>query len=298
MNILTRANLDGLACCAMLKDVYEVESIRFTHTRDVESGRVSADENDIVVNLPLIPTCGMWFDYHIKSLDDLSGLPPFSGRCEPASCCARVVEKHFQDSHGEAFSRYAGLIDALEMLVGANLTLEMVSEPMGWILLGQTVDLRSGLIGDYEDYFNFLVDCVRKEPLENILMHPEVKKRTDTLMNQQEAYIDMLEQRALREGNVIVTDLRNIKRVPVGSRFLVYAIYSDANVEMRLQDQPGDTVEFSIGQNIFNKSCKTDIGALCREYGGGGREFAGSLTVGAAEADASAQRIFEVLYEQ
>ena len=37
------------------------------------------------------------------------------------------------------------------------------------------------------------------------------------------------------DGNVIITDFRNIRKPPVGNRFLIYLVYPQANVSVRVQ---------------------------------------------------------------
>ncbi len=48
----------------------------------------------------------------------------------------------------------------------------------------------------------------------------------------------------------------------------------------------------TVGHSIFNRGCKTSIGELMSDYGGGGHEGAGSTPLPVMEADA---RILEII---
>ncbi len=59
----------------------------------------------------------------------------------------------------------------------AELSLDDVLDPQGYIKLGFTLDRRSGL-GDLGDYFFELLDLISKNtPVDQILAHPEVEER-------------------------------------------------------------------------------------------------------------------------
>ena len=67
-------------------------------------------------------------------------------------------------------------------------------------------------------------------------------------------------QEALRthsrmDGNVVVTDFRGLDAVPVGNRFLVYAMFPRANVSVRLHWGPNRQHPMAVlGHSIFNRS--------------------------------------------
>jgi nanoRNase/pAp phosphatase (c-di-AMP/oligoRNAs hydrolase) len=80
------------------------------------------------------------------------------------------------------------------------------------------------------------------------------------------------------DGNVILTDFRGLDRVPVGNRFLVYALYPRANVSLRLHWGPNRQYPMLVlGHSIFNRTCRTNVGELAARYGGGGHRGAASI---------------------
>ncbi len=50
-----------------------------------------------------------------------------------------------------------------------------------------------------------------------------------------------------------------------------------------------------MGHSIFNRSCRTSIGELMSDYGGGGHQGAGSTPLPLMEADAKIFEIIDVL---
>ena len=66
MRLVTRSDFDGLVCAVLLKEAGVIDSIKFVHPKDVQDGKVEAQENDVLANIPYIPGCGLWFDHHLS----------------------------------------------------------------------------------------------------------------------------------------------------------------------------------------------------------------------------------------
>src|ERR1041384_6443761 len=86
MRIITRGDFEGLTSTVLLTDIENIESIRMVHPKDAQDGKVTADAQDIVVNLPYIAGCGLWFDHH-ASEDNISSHFEFKGRFEASPSC-------------------------------------------------------------------------------------------------------------------------------------------------------------------------------------------------------------------
>jgi nanoRNase/pAp phosphatase (c-di-AMP/oligoRNAs hydrolase) len=79
---------------------------------------------------------------------------------------------------------------------------------------------------------------------------------------------------------VVVTDLREVDRVPAGNRFLIYTLFPQSNVSVRVHWGPTrDSVVAAVGHSIFNRTCKTSVGELMSSYGGGGHRGAGTCVL-------------------
>jgi hypothetical protein len=191
------------------------------------------------------------------------------------------------------------LLRETDRLDSADLTIEDVNNPSGWILVGYTLDPRTGM-ARYRDYFNHVLELVSAHPddPEAVLADPQVDERVKILNDQQWSFMEHLIECSTLDGNVIVTDVRTVKDPPLGNRFFVYTLYPDANVSVRAADGAGGTfVSIQVGHSIFNRTCKTDVGALMATYGGGGHRGAGTAQPATADADAALDAIIATLKE-
>lgn len=295
MRIVTRGDFDGLASSVLLSACEDIREIRFIHPKDAQDGRVEADEEDVVVNLPYIKGCGMWFDHHVSEEKKTEQMPAFKGRFEMAPSCARVIYNFYKETKPKELEAYRDLLEATDRLDAAQLTLEDVTNPDGWILLGLTLDPRSGLGPEFRKYFRWLVEYIKELPLDKVMKHPEVKRRTDRVLHEQEIFKDILKSHAKVNGKVIVTDLRDLVEKPVGNRFLVYTLFPECNVEVRLFHGFNGTVVVAVGHSIFNRTCNINAGMLLQEYGGGGHFGAGTAQLPAEEADPKINEIIQRL---
>ena len=81
-------------------------------------------------------------------------------------------------------------------------------------------------------------------------------------------------------GNVVVIDLRREETIYAGNRFMIYAMYPEANVSIHvLWGLKQQNTVLACGKSIINRSSKTNVGPLMLEYGGGGHEAAGTCQV-------------------
>lgn len=293
MRVLTRGDLDGLTSTLLLTLVEDIKDIRFAHPKDVQDGKVECTKEDIIVNLPYVKGCGMWFDHHVSEAEKLPHIGKFKGKFAVSPSAARVVADYFRSPE---FDRFRELLEATDRLDSAQLTMEDVTDPKGWILLGYTLDPRTGFGPEFQKYFRWLVEFIKEVPLDKVMKHPEVKKRCDRVLKEIEDFKKLLKKVSKQDGNVILTDFREVKDPPVGNRFLIYTLYPKANVEVRiLWGKEKKTVNFAIGHSIFNRTCKTNVGKLCAEYGGGGHQGAGTCQIPPDKAEATLKEIVERL---
>ena len=293
MRVLTRGDLDGLTSAVLISLVEKVTEVRFAHPKDVQDGKVPCDAEDVVVNLPYVKGCGLWFDHHVSEKTKLDGIGKFKGAFEVAPSAARVVANYYKSPE---FKKFDELLEATDKLDAAQLTEEDVTDPKGWILLGYTIDPRTGLGPEFQKYFRWLVEYVKEVPIAKILQHPEVKKRADRVLQETADYKKVIKANSTLDGNVIVTELRNVKDAPAGNRFLVYTLYPKGNVEVRVfRGKGGETCNVAIGHSIFNRTCKVSAGDLCASYGGGGHFGAGTCQLRLETAEAQIKEIIAKL---
>jgi oligoribonuclease NrnB/cAMP/cGMP phosphodiesterase (DHH superfamily) len=110
------------------------------------------------------------------------------------------------------------------------------------------------------------------------------------LLHEVEAIEEVLDK------NVIYMDVRGMKNLPAGNRFMVYTIYMRGNVSMRVADGlAGKFISIQVGHSIFNRTCKTHVGELMHKHGGGGHKGAGTCQPTMDKAEEAIQDILETL---
>lgn len=282
MRLITRADLDGLTSAILLQEVESIDEIDFAHPKDVQDGKVAVTKNDILANLPYDARVGKWFDHHVSQADNSWQMQEAQGAFAVAPSAASVIVDHYKSPK---FVRYRDLIEATDRLDAAKLTVDDVTNPQGWILIGYTLDPRTGL-GAFKDYFKHVASLARTKTVDEILTDPEVKSKVEKVRAEEAQFKEHLQADSKVDGNVVVTDVRGKKGLPTGNRFLIYTIFPQVNVSVRIADgRAGEFVSLQVGHSIFNRTCKTNVGELLAKYGGGGHVGAGTCQPTPADAD-------------
>lgn len=281
MRLITRADLDGLTSAILLQEVEPIEEVDFAHPKDVQDGKVEVTENDILANLPYDSRAALWFDHH-ASQADAAWNPEMKGNFEIAPSAARVIADHYKS---EKFARFKELLDATDRLDAALLTRDDIVDPKGWILIGYTLDPRSGL-GAFKDYFRHLMALAKEQTPDQILADPEVSKHVARLKTEEAAFKQHLLDSSKQDGNIVITDVRGQHDLPSGNRFLIYDLFPTANVSIRLADGRGGAyTSIQVGHSILKRDCKTSVGDMLAAYGGGGHQGAGTAQVSPGDLD-------------
>jgi nanoRNase/pAp phosphatase (c-di-AMP/oligoRNAs hydrolase) len=298
MRLITRSDFDGLVCAVLLREVENVESVEFVHPKDVQDGKITVGRNDILTNLPYVQNVGLWFDHHSSEIVRNEDTVSYKGRFEVAPSAARVVYRHYGS---ERLSKYEKLLESVDKSDAAQLDREDVTNPGGWMLLSYVMDPRTGLAYHHaygisnRELMSKMIDLIAKNPdnPDAVLADPDVKERIDRYFAQQAEFEPFTREHSRVEQNVIITDIRGVTDAPVGNRFLVYTMYPEANIQVRIFDgRKGEFVVCAVGHSIFNRTSKTDVGALMSKYGGGGHRGAGTCQLPLADAE---QKLAEII---
>ncbi|HEV7767979.1 MAG TPA: exopolyphosphatase [Thermoanaerobaculia bacterium] len=301
MRLITRSDFDGLVCAVLLQEVEQIDSVEFVHPKDVQDGKISVGPNDILTNLPYQNGIGLWFDHHSSEIVRNQDTATYRGRFEIAPSAARVVFNYYGAA---TLGKYAKLLESVDKSDAAQLTMDEVMRPEGWILLSYVMDPRTGLAyhRDYaisnRELMTKMITLIAQHPddPDTVLADPDVKERTDRYHAQQKDFEQYMREHSRLEGNVIITDLRNAGEPPAGNRFLIYTMFPEANIQVRVfEGRRGEFVVCAVGHSIFNRTSKTDVGKLMDHYSGGGHRGAGTCQLPLAEAEAKLKEIVETI---
>ncbi len=304
MRILTRSDFDGLVCCVLLVEKGIVDEFQFVHPKDVQDGKIPVTQNDVLANVPFAPGCGIWFDHHASENERLGNE---NLGCEGESRAAPSAAQVIWDYYGgeQTFrAHFLPMIEAVNKSDSGNLTREEILYPNGWILLSFLMDPRTGL-GRFRDYrisnyqlMEELIQHCRTSTVDDILQLPDVKERIERYFEQQEEFENMLNACCQIDGNVIVTNLMGQDTIYSGNRFLVYAMFPEQNIELRIMwGKNKENVVLSCGHSILNRTSGTDVGRLMLKYGGGGHERVGTCQVPTAEWERARDEILDQLHK-
>ena len=293
--LVTRSDFDGLVCAMILKEKDLIDEITFVHPKDVQDGKVAITERDITTNLPFDPRVGLAFDHHESELTrnadvDFGGRYIIDGNAKSA---ARVVYDYYGGA--DELTRISPeLMEAVDKGDSADFTLDEILHPEGWVLMNFLMDARTGL-GRFHDFriSNYdlmmqLIDACMEHPVEEILRLPDVKERVELYFDQQQKFTEQVRGLARAEGRVVVLDLREVDTIYAGNRFMVYALYPEAQISVHVAwGFKKQNTAVMIGKSILDKRSQADIGLICLSYGGGGHRNAGTCQLANDEVDAA-----------
>ncbi|MDM8522729.1 exopolyphosphatase [Desulfococcaceae bacterium HSG8] len=291
MRIVTRADFDSVTCAVLLYEALDIrEPVKWAEPSEMQKGLINVLENDIIANLPYHENCMMWFDHHYTNRIDT----PFKGSFKIAPSAAGIIFEYYKDR----FKRdYTELVRETDRIDSADLTLDEVLHPENYpyILLSMTISSHKK---SDETYWNRLVSLLRTYKIDTVIEDPEVRERCNIVIKQNKAYKVLLQEHTRVMGHVSVTDFRSFnEEAPVGNRFLVYSLFPEAVVSLRIRydSEDREKVIVGVGHSIFNRNCNVNVGVMLSEFEGGGHRGAGACRFHASKADDYIPRIIDIL---
>ena len=290
MRIVTNADFDGVVCAVLLYEALGVQkSVKWVKPHEIQRGLVKIHKGDIIANLPYDERCDLWFDHHFSNRIDV----PFHGIFKVAPSAAGVIFEYYN----ERFYRdYSELVKAADKIDSADLTLDEVLHPEKYAFLLLSMTTSSSDEPDLS-YWNLLVDLFRKFEIQQVLQDRRIKKHCSAAVEQNEKYKDVLKENTRLEKHVSITDFRAFDAPPSGNRFLVYALFPESVVDIRIryERQNKEEVVIQVGHSIINRSCKVNIGLMLADFGGGGHRGVGSCHIPRYKADKYILKILNIL---
>jgi len=302
MRLLTRSDFDGLACAVLLRKVGVIDSYKFVHPKDLQDGLVEVNENDCLANVPFVKGCGLWFDHHLSEKERNAFDGEYKGRSEIKPSCARVIYEYYGGE--ETFPGLEEFIKAVDKVDSANLTIDEIKNPKGYVLLGFIMDPRTGLgrfrdftISNYTLMENMIKWCSDLK-IDEILQIPDVVERIELYNEQTEKFIQMIKDHTKIMGKTIVSDLRGVNPIYAGNRFMIYSLYPECNLSVWIvSGKGGEGCSAAVGYSILNKTCEVNVGSLMLKYGGGGHKAVGTCQFYSDEMNSKLEQLLEEIKE-
>ena len=287
--IITRPDFDGVVCAVLLKEAVDQNlPVCWSQPNEIQSGQVNVLPGDIIANLPIYGDCALWFDHHVSN----EVQRPYNGIYRLAPSAAGLVYEYF---HETLKPRFDTLVANTDKIDDARLSLDEILHPerYPYILISMTVS--AGPHGGHA-FCDHLVQLLRTGSIEETLADPQVKKRCDQVIAENRAYETFLRQHTRVQDYVSITDFRELNPSPNGNRFLVYSLFPETMVNLKIFHEKNRTT-VKIGHSIINPKCRINVGCLLAKYGGGGHRGAGACRLDNTQADEKISEILQILID-
>ncbi len=288
--LVTRMDFDGVVCGALFNELEMIDDISFAEPNVMQSGKVDINDHDITANLPYVDGVHICFDHHISESERIGARE--NHIIDPnAPSAARVVYEYYGGA-AKLPNISPKLMEEVDKADSAQYSQEDILAPEGWVLLNYILDPRTGLerVKEFsipkDELLTRLMTYCRHNPVEEILALPDVIERVEAYMLNSEFGELQVERCTKLIGKVVVTDTRAESQLHMVNRFMVYALFPDAEASLSIQpgSEPG-TVSIAAGKSIINRNSNANLGTMLLEFGGGGHANAGSCQVAADQVD-------------
>jgi hypothetical protein len=302
MRLITRSDFDGLACAALLKEAGVIDHWKFAHPKDLQDGLVEVTEDDCLANVPYVEGCGLWFDHHSSEQERQALEGKYKGESRITPSCARIIYEYYGGR--ERFPQFDDLMEAVDKVDSANLTVDEILHPEGWVMVGFIMDPRTGLgrwrnfrISNYQ-LMEELIDACRTQTTDEILSNPDVVERIEVYNEQTEKFQEMVRKYTRVEGNVIISDLRGVNPIYSGNRFMIYSMYPEQNISAWIvSGRGGKGCSVATGYSVLNRTSNVNVGSLMLKYGGGGHKAVGTCQFPDETMDEMVPKLLKELVE-
>lgn len=289
--LVTRSDMDGLVCAVILKHMDLIDDIKFVHPKDMQDGVIEITSNDIITNLPYYEQAHLVFDHHES--EALRNKKAANHIIIPdAPSAARVVYEYYSRQGVNFPKEWEPMMIAVDKADSAKFDKEDVLNPKGWEFLSFLMDSRTGL-GRFREFrisnYNLMMDLIdycKNHQIDDIMKLPDVVERIDLYKKYENEFKEQIKRCSKVYKNLVVLDLSKEETIYPGNRFMIYALYPDCNISIhKILGFKGQNIVYATGKSIFDRSSKTNIGALMLKYGGGGHEAAGTCQIDHENAD-------------
>lgn len=288
MRVVTRPDFDGVVCAVLLMDALGIAPpVLWVQPSDMQHGRVKIHDGDVIANLPYHDRCSLWFDHHFSNQPKT----PVNGIFKIAPSAAGIIYEAYRDRLDRD---YGELVRQTDRIDSADLTLDEILQPQNYpyILLSMTIFSHDP---DEVRYWDHLVSLLRNRSMEEVMNDPQVNQRCQRVVADNRIYEQALKAHTTLVDHVSITDFRRLDPVPDGNRFLVYSLFPECTVNVKIAHHENDQTSIKVGHSILNRGCRVNVGKLLSRFEGGGHRGAGACRFAREKAQAHLKHIIEIL---
>jgi hypothetical protein len=288
MRIVTRPDFDGVVCAVLLFEALKIDRpVLWVQPSDMQHNRVVIQKGDVIANLPFHENGSLWFDHHFSNQPKT----PINGVFRIAPSAAGIIYEHYQNRLGP---RFCELVRQTDRIDSANLTLDEILHPENYpyVQLSMTI---SNHTPSESQYWNHLVELLRKHPMAVVMDDSKVRWRCERVVKTNIAYEKALTAHTTMVDHVSITDFRALDPAPDGNRFLVYSLFPHCTVNVKIINHENEMASIKVGHSILKRGCAVNVGKMLSGFEGGGHPGAGACRVPRQQASGYLKRIVDIL---
>lgn len=288
MRVVTRPDFDGVVCAVLLMDALKIDPpVRWVQPSDMQHRRVDIHTGDVIANLPFHEGCSLWFDHHYSNQPKT----PVDGVFKIAPSAAGIVYEYYRE---DLDRDYTELVRQTDRIDSADLTLDEILHPENYpyVLLSMTITNHDP---SEERYWEHLVTLLRTRSPARVMDDPEVKRRCRRVVDTNIVYEKALRAKTTLVDHVSITDFRDLEPAPNGNRFLVYSLFPDCTVNVKILFDEDNLASIKVGHSILNRGCEVNVGKMLSAFEGGGHPGAGACRFAREKAPDYLKRIVHIL---
>ncbi|MBT8340316.1 MAG: exopolyphosphatase, partial [Desulfatitalea sp.] len=228
--IITRPDFDGVVCAVLLKAALGHDiPVVWAQPNQIQRGEVPVGDQDVVANLPWPGRVALWFDHHVSNAIE----QPFQGLFRIAPSAAGLVYEYYK---AELDQDFQSMVQQADKIDAAQLTLDEIKHPdrYPYILLSMTIATQRPSDAAYCDR---LVGLLLSVPIEQVMADSTVRRRSDEAVADNQAYEIALKAHTHMRAQISISDFRGLCPAPNGNRFLVYLLFPEAHVNLKLFEE-------------------------------------------------------------
>jgi nanoRNase/pAp phosphatase (c-di-AMP/oligoRNAs hydrolase) len=203
--ILVDSDMDGVMCAAIISTIYRNCQLKFSNPTAVQEGRVTkfVDEETIIMDLPYIENCGLYFDHHPSNKVNKS----FNGIWENTPSAARLVYEFYKDKFD--LKNFEDMLPDVDKFDSGKFKYDDVANPSNMMKLAWVLKFKE------VKFFKYLVKLISHSTLEEIFKDEWVMRKVNALSSVIDAYRKDIPQHLIKRGKVAFMDLREYENSEV-----------------------------------------------------------------------------------
>ena len=288
MRVVTRPDFDGVVCAVLLMDALKIDPpVLWVQPSDMQHRRVDIQTGDVIANLPLHEKCSLWFDHHYSNQPQ----KPVDGVFKIAPSAAGIVYEYYRERLNRG---YTELVHQTDRIDSADLTLDEILHPENYpyVLLSMTITNHDPMEARYWEH---LVALLKNRSMPQVMDDTEVKRRCRQVTAANIIYEKALKANTTLVGHVSITDFRGLDPAPNGNRFLVYSLFPDCMVNVKIVYDDDNLSSIKVGHSILRQGCNVNVGRMLTAFEGGGHPGAGACRFSREKAPDYLARIVQIL---